>query len=71
MENPAVPKKMMIPRCALCRKKTVLYIECTLCHSKFCVRDQTPEAHHCPHIDKFKLDRIQLDQVIPKKIDVI
>lgn len=56
-------------KCNICKKKSVINIECTKCDKIFCIKHRCPENHMCEH--DHKKDFKPSDKVIPSKIEVI
>ena len=55
-----------MPRCTLCRKKTVMEFECT-CKGTFCVTCRLPEVHTCT-ADKREENKAFLEQKLVKVV---
>jgi predicted nucleic acid binding AN1-type Zn finger protein len=45
-------------RCAFCKKKSHILIECK-CDSKFCISHLSPELHECVSMEKFRKESFE------------
>jgi len=67
--NPIQEKKTIKKtRCFHCNKKSMIVTMCK-CERYFCLKHNQPEIHNCSY--DFKLNKIMLDPIKFKKIEII
>lgn len=66
--EPINNKKPLKRRCFHCNKKSMIVTLCK-CENYFCLKHKYPEEHNCSF--DFKLNKIMLDPVQFKKVEII